>query len=100
MSFSIDNINSSGISWSYSKIIHQSGRESNLSALVFELQASLTTPLRQIEKAMSRDSKLFQQPLLHVLFFYHRMLTRLHLQSERRHSPVTFSLSLEHTIFR
>src|SRR5438128_2113525 len=78
MSFSIDNLNSSAISF---VLFYERPLQTELSppTLFPEDEAVGRSALGHVEKAQARNSKLFQQPLLHILLFNHCQLLRFHL---------------------
>src|SRR5437667_7505167 len=99
MSFSIDNLNSSAISF---VLFYERPLQTELSppTLFPEDEAVGRSALGHVEKAQARNSKLFQQPLLHILLFNHCQLLRFHLPPVTRELTVHLAPYLEYKFFR
>src|SRR6266403_6282956 len=100
MSFSIDNLNSSAINCPGLRKIALVDWSSNRSVLFPDGEPVCWLTLRQIEKTQARDSKLFQQPFLHILLLDHGQLLRFHLPPVHGQLPIHFAPHLEHELSR
>src|SRR5216683_2972946 len=100
MSFSIDNLNSSAISFAlFLREVALVDRSSDCSILLSDIEPICWLTLGQVEKTQARDSKLFQQPFLKILLLHHRQLLCLHLPTVHRQLPIHLAPDLEHKLF-